>query len=35
MKKALGINDNGDVEDECDMAEYMEMDEEDKDINWS
>ena len=31
MNKALGINDNGDVEDECDMAGCMEMDDEDKD----
>ena len=26
MNKALGINDNGDVADECDMAGCMEMD---------
>ena len=31
MNKALGINDNGDVEDESDMAGCMEMDYEDKD----
>ena len=30
MKKALGINDNGDVEDKRDMAICMEMDDEDK-----
>ena len=31
MKKPVGINDIGDVEDECDMAGCMEMDDEDKD----
>ena len=33
MNKALGlgINDNCDVKDECDMAGCMEMDDEDKD----
>ena len=30
MNKALSINDNGDVEDECDMAGCMEMDDKDK-----
>ena len=31
MNKALSINDNGDVEDDCHMAGCMEMDDEDKD----
>ena len=31
MNKALGINDNNDVEDERNMAGCMEMDDEDKD----
>ena len=31
MNKALGFNDNCDVEDECDMAGSKEMDYEDRD----
>ena len=31
MNKALGIYDNCDVDDECDMAGCKEMDDEDKD----
>jgi hypothetical protein len=30
MNKALGINDNCNVKDECDMAGCTEMDDEDK-----
>ena len=30
MNKALSINDNCDVKDECDMAGCTEMDDEDK-----
>ena len=35
MNKALGINDNCDVEDECAPAGCMEMDDEDNDKSWS
>ena len=35
MNKALGINGNCDVEDECDMTGCKEMDDEDKGNNLS
>ena len=35
MNKALGFNDNCDVEDECDMAGCKEMDDEDRDNSLS
>ena len=35
MNKALGISDNCDVEDECDMAGSKEMDDENIEKSWS